>query len=32
MYSMQHANQLCVVLGEDKYLAKDLVMFKKADR
>ena len=31
MYSMQHANQLCVVLGEDKYLAEDLVMFKKAD-
>ena len=32
MYSMQHANQLCVVLGEDKYLAEDLVMFKKADK
>lgn len=32
MYSMQHANQLCIVLGEDKYLAKDLVMFKKADK
>ena len=32
MYSMQHANQLCVVLGEDKYLAYDLVMFKKAEK
>lgn len=32
MYSMQHPNQLCVVLGEDKYLAEDLVMFKKADK
>lgn len=32
LYSMQHANQLCVVLGEDKFLAEDLVMFKKADK
>lgn len=32
MYSMQHANQLCVVLGEDKYMAEDIVMFKKADK
>lgn len=32
MYSMQHTNQLCVVLSEDKYLAEDLVMFKKADK
>lgn len=32
LYSYQHANQLCVVLGEDKYLAEDLVMFKKADK
>lgn len=31
-YSMQHTNQLCVVLDEDKYLAEDLVMFKKADK
>ena len=32
MYSMQHANQLCVVLSEDKYMAEDIVMFKKADK
>ena len=32
MYSMQHTNQLCVVLGEDKYLAEDISMFKKADK
>ena len=32
MYSMQHANQLIVVLGEDKYMAEDIVMFKKADK
>lgn len=32
LYSMQHANQLCVVLGEDKFLAEDLVMYKKADK
>lgn len=32
MYSMQHTNQLCVVLDEDKYLAEDLVMFKQADK
>lgn len=31
-YSMLHTNQLCVVLDEDKYLAEDLVMFKKADK
>ena len=32
MYSMQNVNQLCVVLGDDKYLMEDLVMFKKADK
>ena len=32
MYSMQHTNQLCVVLGEDKYMAEDIAMFKKADK
>lgn len=32
MYSTSHANQLCVVLGEDKYLGEDLAMFKKADK
>jgi hypothetical protein len=31
-YSMSHSNQLCVFLGEDKYLAEDLAMFKKADK
>ena len=32
MYSMRHSNQLIVVLGEDKYLSEDMVMFKKADK
>lgn len=32
MYSMGHSNQLCVVLGEDKYMTEDLAMFKKADK
>lgn len=32
MYSSAHLNQLCVVLGEDKYMTEDLVMFKKADK
>ena len=32
MYSMGHSNQLCVVLGEDKYMSEDLAMFKKADK
>lgn len=32
MYSMQHTDQLCVVLGEDKYMAEDIAMFKKADK
>ena len=32
MYSMRHPNQLIVVLGEDKELQDDLVMFKKADK
>lgn len=32
MYSMGHSNQLCVVLGEDKYMSEDLSMFKKADK
>lgn len=32
MYSMRHPDQLLVVLGEDKYLADDMVMFKKADK
>ena len=32
MYSMQHPNQLCVVLDDDKNLEEDLVMFKKADK
>ena len=32
MYSMQNINQLCVVLGEDRYLLEDLVMYKKADK
>ena len=32
MYSMQHPNQLCVVLDDDKSLEEDLVMFKKADK
>jgi hypothetical protein len=31
-YSLSHSNQLCVFLGEDKYLAEDLAMFKKADK
>ena len=30
MYSMRHPEQLIVVLGEDKYLSDDMVMFKKA--
>lgn len=32
MYSMGHQNQLCVVLGEDRYMSEDLAMFKKADK
>lgn len=32
MYSMGHPNQLLVVLGEDKYMAEDISMFKKADK
>ena len=32
MYSSGHQNQLCVVLGEDKYMTEDIVMFKKADK
>lgn len=32
MYSMRHREQLIVVLGEDKYLSDDMVMFKKADK
>ena len=32
MYSMRHPEQLIVVLGEDKYLSDDIVMFKKADK
>lgn len=32
MYSLQHTDQLCVVLAEDRYLSEDLVMFKKADK
>ena len=32
MYSLQHTNELCVVLGEDKYMAEDIAMFKKADK
>ena len=32
MYSMGHTNQLLVVLDEDKYLAEDIAMFKKADK
>lgn len=32
MYSISHPNQLCVVLGEDKYMSEDLAMFKKADK
>ena len=32
MYSMGHPTQLCVVLGEDKYMAEDIAMFKKADK
>ena len=32
MYSLQHNNHLCVVLGEDRYLSEDLVMYKKADK
>ena len=32
MYSMRHPEQLIVVLGEDKYLGDDMVMFKKADK
>lgn len=31
-YSMQHPDQLVVVLGEDKYMAEDLAMYKKADK
>ena len=31
-YSMQHTEQLLVILGEDKYMAEDLSMFKKADK
>lgn len=32
MYSIRHPGQLIVVLGEDKYLSDDMVMFKKADK
>ena len=32
MYSMSHTNQLLVVLDEDKYMAEDISMFKKADK
>ena len=32
MYSMRRPEQLIVVLGEDKYLSDDMVMFKKADK
>ena len=32
MYSMAHTNQLLVVLDEDKYMAEDISMFKKADK
>ena len=32
MYSMGHTNQLLVVLDEDKYMAEDIAMFKKADK
>ena len=32
MYSMGHTNQLLVVLDEDKYMAEDISMFKKADK
>lgn len=32
MYSAGHQNHLCVVLGEDRYMAEDIVMFKKADK
>lgn len=32
MYSIQHSDQLCVLLGEDRYMAEDLAMFKKADK
>ena len=32
MYSMGHSTQLLVVLGEDKYMAEDIAMFKKADK
>jgi hypothetical protein len=32
MYSMGHPTQLCVVLGEDRYMAEDIAMFKKADK
>lgn len=32
MYSTQHPDQLVVVLGEDKYMTEDIVMFKKADK
>ena len=31
-YSLQNPRQLCVVLGEDRNLAEDLVMYKKADK
>ena len=32
MYSMRHPEQLIVLLGEDKYLSDDMIMFKKADK
>ena len=32
MYSMGHTEQLLVVLDEDKYMAEDIAMFKKADK
>lgn len=32
MYSMAHTDQLLVVLDEDKYMAEDIAMFKKADK
>lgn len=31
-YSFRHPDQLCVVLGEDKYLTEDLTMMIKADK
>ncbi|MCC8119638.1 MAG: BREX system P-loop protein BrxC [Bacteroidales bacterium] len=31
-YSLQHPNHLCVVLGDDKALAEDISMYKKAEK